>query len=548
MLLVTKGIQMTQPVVFIGYDGKDEKEKDQLLSHLNLLHKAGLVDVWSEDRIGPGSDWQAEINRAITQARVAILLISANFLSSDFILSKIVPQLLKQRQQGKLIVFPVIAKPCAWSVFEWLTKMSVRPRTHKPVWSDAGSHADKELAAIAEEVADIVKGEEVDLVPPTGTAKPSNVQENSQGDRKITNQVGGIFTMTEQEQYVDFELYIAPNGYTTAQSNQGQVTATIATDIPDSIRSSVNSIENDETDQELLKRFGKELYDWLFPSPIHAHFQQTEAVARSANAKLRLRLRIEADSLASLPLEFAYRASGDYFLAQNPSTVFSRYLNLPLPPNRVRRREGPLHLLTIIANPSDQTPLNPDEWKNIIKQALAVPIESEQIKMQTVKRATFKEIRNALLQQKPDIIQFVGHGIYREGKGYLALVEDKTDETWLVDDERFANILLGFDDHLGLVSLATCESAKSDSPQGFLGIAPKIVQRGVPAVVAMQYAVLVKTAESFLENFYTSISARKPVDWAVQWARNAISIEMGTDNREFATPVLYMRAEDGEIF
>jgi hypothetical protein len=64
----------------------------------------------------------------------------------------------------------------------------------------------------------------------------------------------------------------------------------------------------------------------------------------------------------------------------------------------------------------------------------------------------------------------------------------------------------------------------------------------------MQYNVLIKTAEIFLENFYTSISARKPVDWAVQWARNAVSIEMGLDNREFATPVLYMRARDGEVF
>jgi hypothetical protein len=85
----------------------------------------------------------------------------------------------------------------------------------------------------------------------------------------------------------------------------------------------------------------------------------------------------------------------------------------------------------------------------------------------------FKEVRNALLQQKPDIIQFVGHGIYRDGKGYLALVDDETGATLLVDDGRFANLFLGFDDHLGLVSLATCESAKSDSPQSFLGIAPK---------------------------------------------------------------------------
>jgi len=66
--------------------------------------------------------------------------------------------------------------------------------------------------------------------------------------------------------------------------------------------------------------------------------------------------------------------------------------------------------------------------------------------------------------------------------------------------------------------------------------------------VAMQYRMLVEATKIFLENFYAAIAARKPVDWAVQWARNAISAEMGLDKREFAAPVLYMRAKNGEIF
>lgn len=44
------------------------------------------------------------------------------------------------------------------------------------------------------------------------------------------------------------------------------------------------------------------------------------------------------------------------------------------------------------------------------------------------------------------------------------------------------------------------------------------------------------------------IAAHKPVDWAVQSARNAILLEFGLNNREFATPVLYMRAKDGNVF
>jgi hypothetical protein len=350
------------------------------------------------------------------------------------------------------------------------------------------------------------------------------------------------------EHYVDFDLHIGPDGHAIANSLEGQAITDISTEVPGNIRLSLKLIEKRAVDAELLKEVGKTLYDWLFPGPIHTHFHQTEAVARAQEVKIRLRLRIEAEEIAGLPLEFVYRETGGYFIAINPDTVLSRYLNRSIPPGYIRRREGPLHMLAIIADPTDQTRLPPDEWESIIKDALAGPLASGQMALQTVKRATRKAIRDALLQQKPDIIQFVGHGIYKSGTGYLALVDEDTDKTWLVDDERFANLYMGHDDHLGLISLATCESAKSDDPQGFLGIAPKLVQRGVPAVVAMQYKVLIKTAKIFLEDFYTAVAARKPIDWATQSARNAVSLELGFDNREFATPVLYMRAKDGEVF
>jgi len=350
------------------------------------------------------------------------------------------------------------------------------------------------------------------------------------------------------EKYIDFDLHIDPNGHALASSPEGQATAQITTQLPSNIRLSLKLIEQRQSDADLLKEVGLAMYEWVFPNAIHTHFQQTEAVARSDGTKLRLRMRIEAPAVASIPLEFIYRGSGGYFLAVNPDTVLSRYLNLPVPPERVRRREGPLHMLAIIADPTDQGRLDPDEWETIIKTSVAKPLTDKQMTLHTVKRATRKEIRNALLAQKPDIIQFVGHGIYKNGKGSLALVDEGTGKTWVLDDERFANLFMGSDDHLGLVVMATCESAKTDDPQSFLGIAPQLVQRGTPAVVAMQYAVYVKTAKVFLEDFYTSVAARKPIDWAAQAARNAVSLEFGLDNREFATPVLYMRAQDGNVF
>ncbi|HEX7318696.1 MAG TPA: CHAT domain-containing protein [Pyrinomonadaceae bacterium] len=347
--------------------------------------------------------------------------------------------------------------------------------------------------------------------------------------------------------YHDFELHIAADGRTVASSPQGEASAEILTEVPRSIQWGLMLIEKRQTNAKFLQDFGKDLYNWLFPGPIHAHFHQTEAAARIKGAKIRLRLRVEADSIASLPLEFLYRETEGYFLAVNPNTVVARYLDSPRPPERVRRRKGPLHMLAIIADPTDQTRLNPDEWEDILKQSLAEPLKAGLITLRTVKQATRKEIRNALRDRQPNIIQFVGHGIYHNGEGSLALVEEGTGKTWLVNDQTFANIYLGHADRLGLISLATCESAKSDSPQGFSGIAPHLVQRGIPAVVSMYYKVFIKTAQVFLEDFYTAIAAGEPADWAIQSARNAVSQELNLDNREFATPVLYMRAKDGMV-
>ncbi|HMQ32272.1 MAG TPA: CHAT domain-containing protein, partial [Chloroflexaceae bacterium] len=203
----------------------------------------------------------------------------------------------------------------------------------------------------------------------------------------------------------------------------------------------------------------------------------------------------------------------------------------------------------IVASPAGLPTLDPDEWETTVTSALTKPIAEGRLSVRTVKRATRKAIRDALLAQGPDIVQFVGHGFYEEGRGRLALVDDDTGGPWALDEERFASLFAGHADGLGLVCLATCESARSDDTQGFVGIAPQLVRRcGVPAVVAMQYRLRADAAKIFLEEFYSSVAARKPVDWAAQAARNAVALELGQDNREFATPVLFMRAADGNVF
>jgi hypothetical protein len=149
----------TRPTVFVSYSHKDRREKDTLLSHLGVLAGDDLInlDVWTDDRIPAGADWEAAISGAINKAQIAILLISANFLSSEFIIRQEVPKLLRYRDTQGLTIIPVIARACAWRRVRWLRRMQVRPKNGRPIWRNGGNRVDTELAAIADEVADIVE-------------------------------------------------------------------------------------------------------------------------------------------------------------------------------------------------------------------------------------------------------------------------------------------------------------------------------------------------------------------------------------------------------
>lgn len=149
---------MVKPTIFISYSHIDEEDKKELLAHFEVLQHIG-ANVWIDDKIGAGGDWNAEIKKAMSEAMVAILLITKNFLTSKFINSHEVPELLARREREGLHVMPIIGRDCAWDAVEWLTKMNVKPKNGRPVWGDGGSHVDEDLAAIAREVAGIIKVE-----------------------------------------------------------------------------------------------------------------------------------------------------------------------------------------------------------------------------------------------------------------------------------------------------------------------------------------------------------------------------------------------------
>ena len=148
---------MPAPSVFISYSHKDEEWKDRLVTQLGVLQMEGILDVWDDRSIDTGAEWYPRIVEAINKANVAILLISANYLRSKFILNEEIPKLLERYAKEGMHVIPLIVKPCAWTQVKWLSLIQARPKDGKPLSAKSDHQIDSDLAALANEIAEIVK-------------------------------------------------------------------------------------------------------------------------------------------------------------------------------------------------------------------------------------------------------------------------------------------------------------------------------------------------------------------------------------------------------
>ncbi len=144
------------PRIFISYSHADEAWKDRVVNQLGVLEHEGLLSVWEDRQITGGDDWLPAIETAIQSCGVAVLLISAKFLTSKFILGAEVPALLQRREKEGVRVIPVILKPCAWTRVGWLKSIQARPKDGKPLSGMTKHNAEAALSALAEEVADLL--------------------------------------------------------------------------------------------------------------------------------------------------------------------------------------------------------------------------------------------------------------------------------------------------------------------------------------------------------------------------------------------------------
>ena len=359
--------------------------------------------------------------------------------------------------------------------------------------------------------------------------------------------------------YVDFDILISRGdgrGCQVRASSQshGEDLGELTLDLlAPELKASIERLENRQTDRHFLQQFGERLYQSIFSPAIDRLFQRSYgAVETDEQLGLRLRLHIEPAEISALPWELLYSSADKDFLGTRVITPLVRYLRM----NKVKRElatEFPLRVLVAIPRGSEETAnLNVDAEKDVLVRAMSRLGEQVEVtylhEQYEDGRVTWDRIAHCLDEKAYHCLHFIGHGQFRDHKGYVVL-DSEGGRYDAVDDVRFSKLFTN-SPSMKLVLLNSCKGATTSQSIQFAGCAAKIVESGVPAVVAMQFSILDPAALDFARAFYTSLFVSDEtgrVDVAISRGRHILEAKYG-DQRELAAPVLIMRSLNGVLF
>jgi TIR domain len=148
ILLPSQATRGAPVEIFISYSHLDADLAALLDTHLAALRREGLVATWFDRQIGPGDQWREVIDDRLDRAAVVLILISANFIASDYCWDVELRRAMERHAAGRTRVIPVILRDCDWQHLPFGAFQAV-PTGSRPVTSWQDPH---------EAIADVVRG------------------------------------------------------------------------------------------------------------------------------------------------------------------------------------------------------------------------------------------------------------------------------------------------------------------------------------------------------------------------------------------------------
>ena len=167
---------MIERAVFVSYCHADAAWLDRVRIHFRPLVRQTGLDLWDDSRILPGQAWHEEISKALARARVAILLVSADFLASDFVVNNELPPLLHQAARGGLLIVPLIVSHCLFREHEELARYQSVNSPDRPLSDMSIGDAEATLVALGRSVDHYFRFLDTAQLTGGGTTAPADLR------------------------------------------------------------------------------------------------------------------------------------------------------------------------------------------------------------------------------------------------------------------------------------------------------------------------------------------------------------------------------------
>ncbi len=289
---------------------------------------------------------------------------------------------------------------------------------------------------------------------------------------------------------------------------------------------------------------GRELFQAVFPAGSKLRDGLREALAKSEGAHRRLRLRLHfAPGLPDaheLSWELLFDPDRNVALGRSPDTAFSRYSTASVGPGSPA--PGRPRLLGLVAAPVNAERYQMAPIDRTESHELGTRMDFDLLQPP----ATPGRLRDRLVGGAYQALHVFGHGLVRRGRRSALVLEDEAGAARFVDEELLAEIFLG-DRDLRLVTLIACHGGALSLNEAFSGLAGRLVERGVPAVIGMCRAVTFDTGHLFSDHLYRNLARTGRVDVAVNEARQQLYLD-DPGGVAWSSPVLYMRLADGLLW
>jgi hypothetical protein len=166
---------------FISYSHRDATALDRLHVHLTMLHREGLIEEWFDREILAGSSIDGDVNSQLEECGLFLLLVSPDFLHSDYCYEREMKRALERHEAGEARVVPIIVEPCEWTKSP-LGKLKAVPRDGLPVseWTNANNA----YLNIVQELRRILEAEQLRPRPAPAQTAPVNEERPAASARR----------------------------------------------------------------------------------------------------------------------------------------------------------------------------------------------------------------------------------------------------------------------------------------------------------------------------------------------------------------------------